>query len=285
MTTTVGEVVDVLERAYPPRLASGWDTGIGLTCGDPSAPVERVLLAVDAVAPVFDEAIACGAQLVVTHHPLLFSGVQSVATTTPKGALLDRLIRAGVALYSAHTNADHANPGVSDALAAALGLRVVAAIEPIEGEPVPGEPVSNRDGDACVGTGRIGVLDAPMTLVDFAARVAQALPVTAHGVHVAGDLDRLVERVAVCGGAGDDLLDDVAHSVDVYVTADLRHHPVQEHLTAGGCAVVDVAHWASEWPWLEQAASVLATGLAARGATVETVISTTATDAWALALR
>lgn len=123
-----------------------------------------------------------------------------------------------------------------------------------------------------------------MTLGDLGALVADALPSTAHGVRVGGDLTRIVERVAVCAGAGDDLLDAVADRVDAYVTADLRHHPAQEHLAAGGCALIDVPHWASEWPWLQQAAGVLAAGLNERGDTVEAVISTTPTDAWSLHL-
>lgn len=269
--STVGQVIGILEQAYPPHLAASWDAGIGLACGDPDAPVTRVLFAVDAVESVVDEAVATGAQLIVTHHPLLFAGTHSVATTSGKGRIVHRLIRSGIALYSAHTNADNANPGVTDALAARLDVRVEEPIEPIE----PG---------ALLGSGRIGRLPSPMTLGDFVAQVAARLPATVQGVRAGGDLTRIVEFVALCGGAGDDLLDAVADRVDVYVTADLRHHPAQDHLTDAGCALIDVAHWASEWPWLEQAAAVLVAGLAERGDTVEAVISTTPTDPWSLRL-
>ncbi|MGY2061864.1 Nif3-like dinuclear metal center hexameric protein, partial [Nocardia gipuzkoensis] len=124
---TVGDVVGVLDAAYPPRLAESWDS-VGLVCGDEGEPVGRVLFAVDATAAVVDEAIAWGAQVLVAHHPLLLRGVDSVAANTPKGALVHRLIRNGCALFTAHTNADSADPGVSDALAHAVGLTVTGPL-------------------------------------------------------------------------------------------------------------------------------------------------------------
>src|SRR5690554_5140989 len=101
----LSDVVAHLERRYPPATAESWDA-VGLVAGDPTQPVRKVLFAVDAVAAVVDEAIAWGADLVVVHHPLLLRGVHSIAATEPKGALLHRLVRAGCALYAAHTNAD-----------------------------------------------------------------------------------------------------------------------------------------------------------------------------------
>jgi dinuclear metal center YbgI/SA1388 family protein len=119
---TLADVVGVLERRYPPSTAESWDR-VGLVTGDPDQPVRRVLLAVDPVAAVVEEAIAWQADLVVVHHPLLLRGVHAVAATEAKGALLHRLIRAGVALYTAHTNADAAEGGVADELARLVGLR------------------------------------------------------------------------------------------------------------------------------------------------------------------
>ena len=131
--STLRDVIAALDAAYPPRLAMDWDA-VGLVCGDPDDTVSRVLVAVDPTPETVDEAISSGAQLLVTHHPLLLRGVHGVGADTPKGALLHRLIRAGVALFTAHTNADVADPGVSDALAAALGLTVSGPLEP---EPGP----------------------------------------------------------------------------------------------------------------------------------------------------
>lgn len=132
-------------------------------------------------------------------------------------------------------------------------------------------------GLATTGTGRVGAV-AETTLEQFAARVAAALPATAHGVRVAGDPQRRVRRVAVCGGAGDFLLDELAHSdVDVYVTSDLRHHRAAEFVEHDGPALVDVAHWAAEWTWLPAVEARLHD---AWGDRVETRVSTRCTDPW-----
>ena len=260
------EVVALLNDRYPPALASDWDA-VGLACGDPDAPIRRVLFAVDPVLAVVDEALLLQVDLVVTHHPLWLRGVHSVAATTSKGKVAHTLISHGMALYSAHTNADHADPGVSDALAAAVGVSVSSPLIPDEYDPA-------------VGTGRLGRLPEPMTLAQFADQVAAALPATSQGIRVAGDLGATISSVAVCGGSGDAFLAAAAQSADVYVTSDLRHHRAQDHLAEGGCALIDVAHWAAEWPWLSAAARGLEADVAGRGTTVDTYVSTIVTDPW-----
>jgi dinuclear metal center YbgI/SA1388 family protein len=370
------DVLAVLDELYDPRTAASWDA-VGLVCGDPDQPVRRVLFAVDPVTAVAEEARAFGADLLVTHHPLFLRPVHGVPATTAKGRVVHRLLTAGCALLVAHTNADVARPGVSDALAAALGLPAGEPIEPdpgpaldkvvtfvphaqaqavldalaaagagaigdydrcaftVEGtgtfrplagahptigqvgavETVPEtrlemvlprarraavlaalrathpyeEPAFDvhelaAEPSAC-GIGRICELPAAEPLSAFTERVLRGLPRTAAGVRVAGDPDRPVRRVAVCGGAGDSLFAAVAAAgVDAYLTSDLRHHPASEALENGGPALVDVAHWAGEWPWLQSAADGLRAGLAQRdpagATTVETHISTLLTDPW-----
>jgi dinuclear metal center YbgI/SA1388 family protein len=382
VTARLADVIAALEAAYPPALAQDWDA-IGLVCGDPDDPVSTVLVAVDPVPETVDEALASGAQLLVTHHPLLLRGVHGVGADTPKGALVHRLVRGGAALFTAHTNADAADPGVSDALAAALGLDVEGPLEPAPSaafdkivtfvpvgpaitavhealaaagagkigdyshcsfatagtgqfRPLPGahptigevgklervaetklemvlpralraavvaalraahpyeEPAFDVFEQAALpssrGLGRIGTLAEAEPLRLFADRVAAALPATSWGVRAAGDPERPVRRVAVCGGAGDSALGAAtAAGVDAYVTADLRHHPASEHLLArdtelGVPALVDVAHWASEWPWCAQAADVVRAALesAAAGGSVEVRVSTRRTDPWTI---
>lgn len=124
---TLGEVVELVHGWYPPETADDWDA-VGLAAGDPTAEVRRILLAVDPVQPVADEAVAFGADLLLTHHPLFLRGVHGVAETTPKGRTLATLTRAGCGLLTAHTNADHGAPGVSDALARRLGLREIRPV-------------------------------------------------------------------------------------------------------------------------------------------------------------
>lgn len=133
------------------------------------------------------------------------------------------------------------------------------------------------DLETATGLGRIGELEEPMTLSEFTQQVANALPETAWGVRAAGDPEQMVRRVAVSSGSGDSFLADVAKlGVDVYVTSDLRHHPVDEHLRAGGPAVIDTAHWASEFPWTEQAESIVAP------LSVDTEILHIRTDPWTI---
>jgi dinuclear metal center YbgI/SA1388 family protein len=374
-TPTLAQVVSVLEQMYDPAWARDWDA-VGLVCGDPAAPVRRVLLAVDPVEAVVDEAVAWHADLLLTHHPLFFRPVNGVPATTFKGRVVHRLVRSGCGLYAAHTNADVAAPGVSDALARVLGL---TDLEPLAADPadpvdkivtfVPEEgvdkvvdaltaagageigeysrcaftavgsgtftpgagarptvgeigrrtevaehrvemvlPRGRRGAVAAAlraahpyeepvfdvyelaawsgprGIGRVGRLAAPTTLREFAMLVAEALPGSAQGVRIAGDPVGEVSRVAVCGGAGDSLLDAVrASGADVFVTADLRHHiasEAREEAGEGRPYLVDVAHWTSEWPWLAGVANRLEGALEAAGLPVEVHVSVKCTDPW-----
>ena len=368
MTPRLADVIDVLDDAYPPGLAQSWDS-VGLVCGDPDDVLSSVTVAVDATAAVVDEVPDGG--LLLAHHPLLLRGVDTVAASTAKGALVHRLIRSGRSLFTAHTNADSASPGVSDALAQALGLTVEAVLEPSPALPeldkwvifvpaenadavraavfaagagrigdysqcswsvtgtgqfLPGDGASPAIGSvgavervvedrveviapararravltamraahpyeepafdifalapppADVGLGRIGSLGQPESLNAFVSRVRSGLPQTSWGVRAAGDPGMTVSRVAVCGGAGDSLLDAAAAAgVQAYVTADLRHHPADEHLRASAVALIDVAHWASEYPWCEQSADVLR---AAFGGALSVRVCSIRTDPW-----
>ncbi|HET8582358.1 MAG TPA: Nif3-like dinuclear metal center hexameric protein, partial [Jatrophihabitans sp.] len=113
---SLAELVAVLDGWFDPRWAESWDA-VGLVCGDPAEDVERVVLAVDVVPATVAEAVDANAQLLITHHPLLLTAVHGVPADDPKGALVHRMIRNGVAHFVAHTNGDAASPGVSDALA------------------------------------------------------------------------------------------------------------------------------------------------------------------------
>ena len=280
------EVVAALEWLYPPESAASWDR-VGLVSGDLGQLVSLVHFAVDPTLAVIDEARAAGADLLLTHHPLLLRGVHSVATTSAKGASVTSLIMSNIALYVAHTNADVASPGVCDALASACGLVDVGPLEVLGGVGGVGD-VEGVGGVGQVGSymglGRVGSLVRPKSLREFVQQLSAVLPQAAAGLRVAGPGDALVSRVAVVGGAGDGMFDAVrASGADVYVTADLRHHPVleaREESRGGTPYLVDAGHWATEWMWLASARLELLRELGERGTSLSTHICTLRTDPW-----
>lgn len=264
MTCTVADIITVMHELYLPAWAESWDA-VGLVLGEPEAPVRRVLCVVDVVPETVEEALAGGAEMIIAHHPLLFGGVTSVAPTGYKGQLVHRLIRAGVALHVAHTNADVAPDGVNEALADAFGLVGTRPVRPMTGRPE-------------VGLGRVGALPEPMPLADLAALAARVLPPTRWGVRAAGDPDRIIRTVAVLGGSGGGELEEAGRAgADAVVTSDVTHHRSSEIVADGGPAVVEAAHWATEWPWLPRVGAALRDRLG-----VETIVSHRCTDAWTL---
>lgn len=249
MVTLLRDVLNFAEKNWPSAGAESWDS-IGLVAGSLDAEIKRVLLAVDACQLTVAEAKDTGADLLLVHHPLLLRGITTLAESTAKGSLLTQLIRADCALVAAHTNADVVETGTSAAIATALGLQDVVPITPSVGQPERG-------------LGRVGNLPEPTTLGALARMLAGILPATATGIRAAGSFDRVVETVALCGGAGDSLLEHpLVVGADVYITSDLRHHPASESLEqslarGSGPALIDTSHWASEWLWLEYAAREL----------------------------
>lgn len=266
--TSVGDITGWLEAAYPPGLAEGWDR-VGLTVGDPDAAVEHVLFAVDVTDEVVAQAIEIGAQLIVAHHPLLLRGVHAVRTDQPKGRIVTTLIRAGISVFAAHTNADSATDGVADALADVLELSGRRPLVPMTATPQ-------------LGLGRVGTLPAPVPARVVAQTLAAGVPGTEGGVKLGGDPERVIATVALVGGAGDSLLDAArATGVDCYITGDLRHHPAQDFLAhAGAPVLIDVPHWAAEWMWLPAAERVVRRAASEAGATLDTTVSTLRTDPW-----
>ena len=277
-TPTLAEVVDAFHELFPPQLAAGWDAS-GLVAGRASAPVHTVLFAVDALAATAQEAVAEGAQLLITHHPLLLRGAHFIPDSTYKGEVLHTLIEGGCGLLGAHTNADAAIEGVNEALCKAIGL--------MDCEPLTEAQVQTlNEQERTVGTGRIGSLPEEITLKELSERLAAALPPTAGGLRIAGRPDQMIRRVALCGGAGDSLFDAVrATGAQVYITADLRHHPASEfretaRVDGTNIALIDCSHPASESLWLRSAAERLRSLLAERGYGIETKLSGLNTDPW-----
>ncbi len=245
------------DRLWPISGADDWDKP-GLVTGALSQNVERVLLSIDVTEEVVDQAIALGANVLFAHHPPLLKGVNYLAEDGRKGSLVAKAIRADLAIFSAHTNADIVFDGVSDVFAKRLGLEQV----------VPLVPVSES-----AGHGRIGVLPTDLRLGELVERLSDLLPVTARGIASSASADTPVRRVALCGGAGDAFIEQAfAAGADVYITSDLRHHVAQE----SPLPLVDVSHWASESLWLEVASQRLANACSE----VEFSVSELVTDPW-----
>ena len=268
---TLADVWNVVEELWPASLAETWDA-VGPVTGRPEQPVTNILFAVDPVQAFVEDALERGADLLITHHPLLLRGAKALAADGFKGRVVHDLIEHRCALLTAHTNGDSAIGGVSDVLIRSLGVEDAVPLAPTSGG-LPEE-----------GIGRVGNLPRAVSLAEFAERVYSVLPSVAGGVRVAGDPGALVRRVAVCGGAGDSLFDEVrASAADVYVTADLRHHPASEAREAargGAPYLVDVSHFASEWLWLGAAAGMLLRALEERGFAVQVAVSGVNTDPW-----
>lgn len=271
---TVAKVVSAADALWPFHTQESWDAS-ELIVGRPNASVRRIMVAVDPVNSVVQEAVENSIDLLVVHHPLMLGGQTSVAANTYKGRLVHELIEHRIALLACHTNADSARCGVSEILIQACGVSSSVPLQRLEQDPE-------------VGLGRIGTLDTPVTLEQLAQRLAQVVPPTAQGVRVAGLAGEMIHKVAVCGGAGGSLMETAAAAgADVYVTADLRHHPVSEAReaavygsAAAGLSLIDLSHAASEWLWVPQAVQQLRQKLQQQSYAVEVIASSCRTDPW-----
>lgn len=271
---SISRVVEIADRLWPFNTQESWDAS-ELVVGRPEAPVSKILMAVDPVSSVVQEAIDLGADLLLVHHPLMLGGQSSVAADRYKGRLIHDLIENRIGLLACHTNADSAADGVSEVLIRACGVSESAPLQPLDHDPA-------------TGLGRIGALEKTVTLEQLAQQLAAVVPPTAQGVRVAGPRDRVIHTAAVCGGAGGSLIETVAATdADVFVTADLRHHPVSEARETAmhgdgdaGLCLIDLSHAASEWLWAPVGAAALRAALAEGGHDVDVMVSTRRTDPW-----
>ena len=219
---TVREITDWLNAVAPFDAAEEFDN-VGLLLGDPGAEVHTLLFGLDATPALAREAVALGAELVVTHHPLIFHPLRHIDYTTPQGQAITTLVKHGVSLLSAHTNWDKAPGGVSDALAEALGLADV-----------------QRADDFL----RLGTLPAPLSRADMLRLIETRLHVTPK---VYGDGQRF-SAVAVAGGAyGEAAADAALRGADAYVVGEIRHHELLD-ACARGLTVFEAGQYATEAP-------------------------------------
>lgn len=216
----VYDIYDFLDEKYDFSSALPYDN-VGLLVGDGREKVNGVLVCLDLTDEAISEAVKIGANLIVTHHPVIFDPLKNVT----EQSLVYRLIRNGISVISAHTNLDQADGGVNDELAAAIGLSNVEKIADSEGFLY-----------------RIGEFDEPLTSEELAKLVGEKLSVP---VKYVGE-SSFIKRVAVCGGSGGSMLNDVLNSgVDAYVTADIKHNVFMD-AHALGFTLIDAGHFNTE---------------------------------------
>lgn len=224
----VYEIAELIDKAFPPAAAEEWDN-IGLLVGRRDNEVSRVLLTLDVTPYVVEEAIKSGVQMIVSHHPMMFSGVKRITDEAAEGRMLLDLCRADIAVYAAHTNLDSGVGGLNDALAALFGLNNTEVV--LQG---------SLDG---AGLGRIGDLAEPVTALEFAQMAKKLLNTS---VRLSGDKNKQVKRVAVGSGASDDIIPRAAQmGADLVLTGDCKYHRNQEY-TYMGVTVVDAGHYPTE---------------------------------------
>ncbi len=235
------ELINFLRELAPLELAETWDN-VGLLIGDSSTEVSSVLTCLTLTPNVAEEAISRKAQLIVSHHPLLFHPVQRLTAATSEGRLLLSLIRSGIAVYSPHTGYDSAADGINQQLAHLFGLDDIQPLRPSATAPP-------------LGSGRCGQLPASVTLQEVIERVKRTLRVTQ--LQYVGDLTRPITRLAIaCGSAAEFLHDAASLGCQALLTGEARFHACVEAEVAG-IALILPGHYATERPAMEQLADVL----------------------------
>ena len=221
------EIAKLLEKEFPPAIAEEWDN-VGILIGREEKEVKKALLTLDVTDSVVDEAIECGADMIIAHHPMLFAPIKRISDKTPEGRRIIRLIQNDITVFAAHTNLDSAKMGINSKLAEMFGLR--------DSKPV-------FDAGEGMGLGRIGTLDSEMSAEEFAKLAKQLLNTT---VRISGDCNKKVECVAVGSGACDDIIPEALKmGADIILTGDCKYHRNLDFV-AMGAVVVDAGHYPTE---------------------------------------
>ncbi len=256
--TTVKDVLQFVERFAPAYMKESWDN-VGLLCGDPNQEVTRILVALDPFEHVCKEAQEVGAQLIVTHHPLIFQAPKSITTQTSVGRSILHLCRCGISAINAHTNLDCTPGGVNDVLAQALELKNISVMQP-SGVDEDGHPW---------GLLRVGNFSAelPAFLAHVKAKLSTPVLRYANG-------GRPVSKVAVGGGACAGALVEAFHAgCDTFVTADVKYNQFWDAQDLG-MNLIDAGHFYTENPVV----AVLAQKIAAEFPEIEVIISKSHSD-------
>ena len=226
MDYKVKDVVKVIEDFAPLSVQESWDNS-GLCIGSPDAPVTSVLFGLDCTPELVDEAVKCGADMIVTHHPLIFSGLKRISPDDLVGAAVIKAIHAGISIYAAHTSADKVIAGVSGAMAARLGLVNVNILD--------------EDGTG-TGLGVVGDFPEPMTAEEAIELVKERFSLKV--MRASRPVEGKISRVAMCGGSGGSLIGAAIKSgAQLYLSGDISYH---NFFTREGFMIMDIGHYESE---------------------------------------
>jgi len=231
MPPTVQDILDIIETIAPENLAESWDN-VGLMIGSSSDRVNAILLALDPMPSLLEEAETLGANLIITHHPVIFHPLKSVRLEQPDGAFIRKAIQGNINVISCHTNLDAAAAGVNDSLAALIGL--------IDTQPL----VIQDNRESMSGLGRIGNFPVPVTAADFIRRVNHACQPS--WLLEAGSRPEKITRAAVCGGSCSDMAETSRRlGAQVFVTAEVKHN-IARWAEQTGLWLIDAGHFATE---------------------------------------
>ena len=222
----VRDIIKVIEDFAPLSIQEGWDNS-GLCVGSPDDEVTSVLMGLDCTEKLVDEAIECGADMIVTHHPLIFSGLKKISPDDAVGAAVIKAVRAGISIYAAHTNADKVIAGVSGAMAARMGLTDVRILD--------------EDGDG-TGLGVVGNLPEPISAEEAIRLVKEKFSLKT--IKTSAPIDKPISRIAMCGGSGSSLIKNAMKAgADLYISGDISYH---NFFTPEGFMLMDIGHYESE---------------------------------------
>ena len=228
----VQDILKQINSSAPFDLAESWDN-VGLLVGDPQREVRKILVGLDPTTALVDEAVAKGADTIITHHPVIFRPLKSINSGEPEGRLLATALSHSIAMIGCHTNLDSARMGVSDILAERLGLSELT-------------PLIGSGTDDGTGIGRIGKYSEPLDDETFIKQMLEALSL--ESVQIVGKVPETVSTVAVCGGSGSDFAPDALRAgADVYVSAEIKHATAIWAKERDFC-IVDGTHYATEYP-------------------------------------
>lgn len=238
MPTTVEDIIEVMEEIAPAHLAETWDNP-GLQVGHRGWPVKKILISLDPTPDVMNHAAEASADMLITHHPLLFRPLKSVDLSTPIGGIVGAAIKNTIAVYAAHTNLDSVVDGLNDMLAMRLGLNNVSALAPHVGETA--ETFTEKQQN---GLGRIGNLPEATDVVSLCRTLKNILGL--ESVRMVGEPQQTVGRVAICTGSGSSLLERFFSSdADLFITGDVGYHDARE-VEDRKTALIDIGHFGSE---------------------------------------